>query len=209
MKKHIKAIRRFTGSSLIVLIKHPIRIGLVGLAVVLIGAGVVIATSISGGSNTVPAATSASSSASNPAPSSSSTPVAQSSATKSANAQPDVATNTTKPFIPGICTKTTTPYTTQYTNTYELAAGQTQVLEPGIDGSTESCTNNSDGTNDGSDYLPITMVPRLVEVGVAASTTTPPEGISEQQAESNCNALLANGGSDSSAYAQCLEGYGY
>ena len=212
--KVIKKVGVIVGAVRKTVLRHPAKyVMLLCGVIIVLGAGAVTysvvnnASSVSTDSSTgVPVPIS--SNTNNTAPQSTQVPTTP--PNHSANTNSSRTSNTVKPYIVGVCTKTLIPYDTEYENTPSLPVGQTKIIYPGINGYTTSCTNNSDGTNDTHFFDPVPSAPRVVEVGTASQNPAPSNGVSYQEAQSSCSALLANGGGTaSSAYSQCLHAYGY
>lgn len=104
------------------------------------------------------------------------------------------------------CTRTTIPFNTEYQDSYSLFVGESKVLYQGKNGYVDKCTPDSGGRPVSDTTVP--PVTKVVLVGTKPQSSSPPpsQGISYEQAQSNC---LAQGTSGTSAYEQCMDAYGY
>lgn len=116
------------------------------------------------------------------------------------------------PYTPSECTTTAIPYTTEYIDAPDLYPNQ-GYSNGGRDGYIKTCTASSTG------YKPEDIVSKpynkRVYVGTRGTSSSPTYSYDQalQMATNQCIAVAQSGGTDSSAYQQCLSAalnsYGY
>lgn len=101
------------------------------------------------------------------------------------------ATSVTSGYTPGKCTDTVIPYKTSYKYNPQLPPSYRKVLYAGVNGTSHSCTPDSNGHNSSWTTQPYDQV---VEVGTYTAPAPKPKDYS-----------ICNQFADSGAYQQCID----